>query len=177
MAQHVAQKMAAVAVEKTFLYIAYVQSVSLKDYSRDLTVRLRWYIDEAHDCSKVFTLNPSARVDYCVFVVVPEVNDDTSITLSLSYDSYPGKSEHIAVNFLKLSSLCQSETFERKVIDLKNRDGVVATCDVQSARQQRWVRGKKPEVPRSAFFEDFTTDPQSKFLHDHITKEVRVSAR
>ena len=69
--------------------------------------------------------------------------------------------------------MCErSETFERKVIDLKNRDGVVATCDIQSARQQRWVRGEKPEVPRSAFFEDFTTDPQSKFLHDHITKEV-----
>ena len=64
-------------------------------------------------------------------MVVPEVNDDTSITLSLSYDSYPGESEHIAVNFLKLSSLCKSETFERKVIDLKNRDGVVATCDVR----------------------------------------------
>ena len=136
-------------------------------------MRLRWYIDEAHDCSEVFTLNPSARVDYCVFIVVPRPNDDTSITLSLSYP----EDEHIAVNFLKLSSLCQSDTFERKVIDLKNRDGVVATCDIQSARQQRWVRGKKPEVPRSAFFEDFTTDPQSKFLHDHITKEVRVSVR
>ena len=61
--------MAAVAVEKTFLYIAYVQSVSLKEHARDLTVRLRWYIDEAHDCSEVFTLNPSARVDYCVFIV------------------------------------------------------------------------------------------------------------
>ena len=94
-------------MEKTFLYIAYVQSVSLKDYSRDLTVRLRWYIDEAHDCSKVFTLNPSARVDYCVFIVVPQPNDDTSITLSLSYP----EDEHVAVNFLKLSSLCQSTAY------------------------------------------------------------------
>ena len=59
--------------------------------------------------------------------VVPQVNDDTSITLSLSYP----EDEHVAVNFLKLSSFCQSETFERKVIDLKNRDGVVATCDVR----------------------------------------------
>ena len=39
--------------------------------------------------------------------VVPQVNDDTSITLSLSYP----EDEHVAVNFLKLSSLCQSTAY------------------------------------------------------------------
>ena len=172
-----AQKMGAVPVENAFLHIAYVSGVSLKDDSPhapvSLTGRLRWYLDDgrtdgSHHCSDVVTLNPSAVLDYCIFIVVPESAEDTNLTLSFSHP----EGNHIAVDFLKLSALCQSETFQHVVIDLKNRDGVVATCHIHSARQQRWVMGKIPEVPTRAFFEDCSTDPQSKFVYDYITQEV-----
>ena len=53
--------------------------------------------------------------------------------------SFP-EDEHLAVNFMKLTDLCVSETFRRDTIDLLNRDGPVAQCEARCGLGTRFER-------------------------------------
>jgi len=161
--------------ERTFLYIMYVQSVTLTPEMaefEDSTVVCRWYVDSSNDCSKPFVLSLAepARTRYCSFLVISTGADDDrsrSVTMTMSH---PDGAEHIAVAFLDLASLSREDVFKVDTVELRNQAGVVAVAELHTASQQRW--SYSPVEPQAeGYYVDHNSDDQAKLLHYHIVGE------
>uniref|UniRef100_A0A0G4HW93 Uncharacterized protein n=1 Tax=Chromera velia CCMP2878 TaxID=1169474 RepID=A0A0G4HW93_9ALVE len=89
------------------MYLLYVDTINLaKDFPK-LSSVVRWYIDDAHECSSEFTFNKkNESVAFCAFLI----------------------------------------TKVKRVMQLKNQEGVFATAVVYSACQKRWEGKKGPRL-------------------------------
>lgn len=158
----------------TFLYIMYIEKIRMTTEAfPQLEGVCRWYVDSAHACSEQVELTgtESTRVSYCVFLVISFRNladRSKAVTMTLSM---PG-GQHICVSFLDVKDFGQNETFKIQQVELKNQEGTFAIADIHTAAQSRWTRGKAIVPQDEAYFVDPADDEQSRYLHEHISKEV-----
>ncbi|CAE8613190.1 unnamed protein product, partial [Polarella glacialis] len=151
---------------KTFLYIMYVEKITLQPEMADLNgseVVVRWYIDNENDCSKPFELavTNAVRANYCSFLCLslPDVeNRARSVTMTLSAPD----GDHLGVAFLDLANFSREEVFKVEQVELKNQAGVVAVADLHTACQQRWSDSAPIQTREDAFFVEPMGDAQAE---------------
>eukprot|EP00927_Polykrikos_kofoidii_P006771 TRINITY_DN12746_c0_g1_i1.p1 TRINITY_DN12746_c0_g1~~TRINITY_DN12746_c0_g1_i1.p1 ORF type:complete len:1641 (-),score=380.61 TRINITY_DN12746_c0_g1_i1:224-5146(-) len=164
--------------EKTFLYIMYVDSIQLAPEMADLaqtSVVVRWYVDNDNACSNTMQLSGTgpSRANYCAFMVCsfddPENRGSKPVTMTLS--PVDGQ-EHLGVAFLDLTSFSVQTQFKEARVELQSQAGVVATVDLHTASQERWVRDAPIVTRDDAYFVDHSVDPQAAYLIVHIVKDT-----
>ncbi|CAJ1379045.1 unnamed protein product [Effrenium voratum] len=127
-----------------------------------------WYVGEAHHASPLFTARQgqSIRLDFCTFVVADtEASEEVKLTIATE------EGEHLAVHFGQLAELGSSQQFARRVLQLRNVQGTVATAILFCALQQRWTVPGQPTRQSGETVTVGPEDAQAAFVLQHIFPE------
>ena len=164
---------------KTFTNVFFIEDLVQKaaHWGGDVgeVVVLCWYVAGASYVSQPILLEEaSARVliHSVAFAVLSNYDPTTKVTLSMTLQTADATQQHVAVAFLQLSDLVNSEAFQHCQVSLRTQAGVLAVATVHAAKQVRWQAGAPVKEGPARFLGE--EDGQAKQFLNYIFRAFKA---